>query len=420
MVGTLHANDDDAQKRMHVVGCRSDFELFTPEHDIVVVGGPGGGGTLKANRSVDADKRRELIKAVRGGEHAELTIRARTFRQKDGAPNKNFLRLNPAKLGEIAASFVGKPMLLDHRSWSQSARIGTIAESEAVEQGHGWTAFMQTLQVVKPEAVISVLDGTLDRFSIGWSRNGGAVLCTAHKVDVTKRGACGCWPGDSVDIDGKEHVVEFQFQTAEGTETSGVNTPAVSGTRIEDVRAALAVELGISRGEKSMNLVTTLAAIFGCAATEADVTRAAEDAKRGKLAAEQERDTVRTELKTAKETAAKAVASALVSQVDALIEGAYRAGKLRYGRDEDGKATASKKEPRLRRIAKDDGIAGLRAELDEMDSTIPVGKRALEDGDPVRELAVGEFGTELDRVAAELGLDPKDVQAEYASMIGEA
>jgi hypothetical protein len=230
-----------------------------------------------------------------------------------------------------------------------------------------------------------------------------------------------------VEIDGANHVVEFQWQTPEGTETSGVNDPAVSGTRIEDVRAALAAELGTSRsGENSMNLVTTLAAILGCAATDVEVTRAAEkqsrdlaEAKRGQLAAEQERDGFKAEVETAKKTAAAAVAKSLATEVNALIEAAYKGGKLRYGRDEEGKAIPSKKEARLRRIAKEDGIAGLKVELEEMDAIVPIAKRTLDDGDPVREFDAGEFGSELDKVAAELGLDPKDVQAEYANMIGE-
>lgn len=424
-MGALNVADDGERSAQRISVCRSAFELLAPEQDIVIVGGPGG--TLKANRALDVDKRREIIKAVRGGDHVELQVRARTFRQRDGSPNKNFLRLNPEKLAEAAASFVNKPMLLDHRSWSQGARVGTILESEAQQQGHGWTAFVQTLHVVKPDAVISVLDGTLDRFSIGWSRNGGAVLCTVHKVDVTKRGSCGCWPGDVVDVEGAKQTVEFQWQTPEGTEVSGVNDPAVSGTRIEDVRAALAIELNLQRHEQLsegivMNLVTTLAAILGCAATDAEVSRAAEkiknelaDEKRARLAAEQERDTARTERDTAKKTAAAAVAKSLATQVDGLIEGAYKAGKLRYGRDDEGKAIPSKREARLRRIAKDDGIDALKAELDDMEVVVPLNKRQLDD-DGSRGGGDSNEGGALASVAEQLGLDVKDVQAEYDNL----
>lgn len=197
-----------------------------------------GDETLRAG---DLTKRRgELIAAVRAGTHHELSVDAITFRQRDGHPNRKFLRFKPEALAAVAASYIGQPLILDHNAWDQHARIGTITASSLVHEA-GAAAFKQTLQVVKPEAVISVLDGTLDRFSIGWNGT-GAVMCTAHKVDVRSRGACGCWPGDIATIDGKQHVVEYEFQSAEGTEVSGVNVPAVKGTGISDVRAALAAE----------------------------------------------------------------------------------------------------------------------------------------------------------------------------------
>lgn len=410
--------DQQSRDESRIVGCRSDYEMLAPDTEITVFdGGDLPHAVLRASPNLDTKKRGELIESVRGGKHLALSVRARTFRQRDGSPNKNFLRLNPAKLDSVAASYVGKPMLLDHRSWSQSARIGTITASELEQQGHGWSAFMQTLNVVKPEAVISVLDGTLDRFSIAWSRL-GAVTCSAHKVDVTKRGSCGCWPGDTVEVDGAKHTVEFEFADAEGTETSGVNAPAVSGTRIEDVRAALAVELGIPRpGDNRMNLVTTLAAILGCAATDADVARATEDLKRGKLAAEQERDTARTKLAAAEEVAKSAIASRLAAQVDEIIAAAYRDGKLIYGRDAEGRATASGQEPILRELA-GLGIEKLKTWLAAMPQIAPIGKRALEDA--------GRGGSEsadispaLASAAAQLGLKPEDVEAEYRSLYGE-
>lgn len=410
----------DLDAKPGVLGCRSEYELVAPETDIVIVGKLTADvpETLKAGAADSSARKRELIKAVRAGEHLELSIRARTFRQKDGRPNKNFLRLNPARLGEIAATFAGQPMLLDHNKWSQRSRVGTITASEAEAQGHGWTAFMQTLQVVKPDAVISVLDGTLDRFSIGWAAT-GAVLCTAHKVDLRSRNACGCWPGDKVALDGVEHIVEYEFQSAEGIETSGVNVPAVSGTRIEDVRAALAAELGIPKSKgQDMDLVAILAGILGCAANAPDVQRAVEVAHRGRLAAEQERDTARTELAEAKKTALAAVAKSLATEVNALIADAYKAGKLRYGRDDEGKPTPSSKEERLRRIAKEDGVKGLRAELDEMEVVIPLGKRELDANDH-REHAGGELSQALVDVAAQLGLDPKDLEAEYSRFAEE-
>ena len=227
-----------------ILGCRSDALLADLAGKIEVIGWPGG-TTLEAAPGGDLDRRRELITSVRGGQHVELAITARTYRQKDGAPNRRGLRFATAVLGELAASFVGMPLLRDHDAGAQDARIGTVTASElSVDGGTGWASFVQVLQIVKPDAVISVLDGTLDRFSIAWAPT-GPVLCSVHGTDLRSRDACGCWPLDVVQVDGASHVVEFEFQSAEGTEVSAVNVPAVKGTKIDDVRAALAAELDL-------------------------------------------------------------------------------------------------------------------------------------------------------------------------------
>lgn len=215
-------------------------EALLLEHlaDIEVIGWERP--TLKSS---DGEGRRSVIEAVRSGKQVELALTAKTFRQHDGVPNKRYLRIAKSALGDVARSFVGKPMLVDHASWSQRSRIGTITSSEQVADGNG-AAFRMGLRVVKPDAVISVLDGTLDRFSIGWSAT-GPVLCSVHRKDPRSSGSCGCWPGDQVmGDDGKLQTVEFEFQSAEGTEVSAVNVPAVAGTGIEEVRTQLAAELG--------------------------------------------------------------------------------------------------------------------------------------------------------------------------------
>jgi len=111
--------------------------------------------------------------------------------------------------------------------------------------------------------------------------------------------------------------------------------------------------------------------------------------KRERATAEQERDALKTKLSAAEERATKAEKerdtaneTVLKTQVDALLEAAYREGKLRRGRDDEGKALASPKETRLRRIAKEDGIEGVRVELAEMDVVVPVGERVLTDKTP--------------------------------------
>lgn len=397
-------------------------------------------GKLDANGKLATEQRAEVIKAVRAGEHVELAVNARTFRQKAGHPNTRYLRHTDEHLPALAASYVGMPFLLDHRSWDQEARMGTIIESVLHDHGGtGWRSLDQKLRVVKPHGVISVLDGTLDRFSIGWVKGTGDVLCTVHKQSIYGTGACNCWPGDVVTVDGKKQVVEWEFTHARGTEVSGVNSPAVfDGTGIHEIRAALCEELGLSdrdlkpdnHQENTMNF-TRLAALLGLtslmsAADEDRALSAIENQKRALTAAEQERDTAKTALaaaetraKTAETALAAERETALKAQVDAIIETAYRDGKLRMNRDDKGNALASAKEPRLRRIAKQDGLDALRAELAEMDVVVPVGQRVLNDDtrQPERNAPVLVANMPpreiLADVAEQLGLKVEDLEANY-------
>jgi hypothetical protein len=406
-----------------IVGCRSIGELITLDA-VEIIGGPNGLTALLATDPDKDEKRRELISSIRGGKHVELAASAVTFRQRDGSPNANFLRHKPSRLGALAESFKKMPLLVDHAKWAQRSRIGTITKSELADLPHEWSGFRQQLHVVKPDAVISVLDGTLDRFSIGW-RPTGPVLCTVHKTDIRSRNSCRCWPGDRVELDGKEQITEYEYQSAEGVETSAVNVPAVSGTKIEDVRAALAAELNLQlEGPRTMQF-TRLAAILGLVAlsTEADedrAIRAVEDIKRGKLAAEQERDTARTELKSAIEKTAQLAASTIKVTVDAMLEDAYRNGKLLYSREgETGKALPSPREARLRKIAERDGVDALRAELAEMPQIAPVNKKVLGDNLPEPIKFDGSLSSSvLESTARQLGLEPKDLEATAAAMYG--
>lgn len=428
----------DRERLRRVLASVSDV-LRAELSDIEVIGRASIEGRLAAgDGSNGLEKRREIIKAIRAGEHVELTVGARTFRQKVGSPNSRFLRHRDEHLPALAESYKGQPFLIDHRSWDQEARMGTIIESSWHEHGGtGWKAIDQRLHVVKPHAVISFLDGTLDRFSIGWARGAGDVICTAHGSSIFGRTACSCWPGDKTVVDGKELTAEWEYQEARGTETSGVNSPAVfTGTGVKDFRAALCDELGLTDREpdeptKEIEMkFTRLAALLGltCLESASDEDRAlvaVENLSRGRAAAEQERDTAKTQLAAVQERATKAekallatTETAIKAQVDAILDGAYREGKLRYGRDEKGKATPSGKEPRLRRIAKEDGLDALRAELAEMDVVVPVGQRVLTDDipQPKREPIGG--GKAPDRavladVAEQLGLKVEDLAGLY-------
>ncbi len=412
--------------------CRSFADAA--ELELLDVGGDVASAILReAGGKLDGAAKAKLIEAVRAGQHVELAIRAITFRQRDGSPNKNFLRFKSSKLGEIATSFVGKPALVDHNKWSQSARIGTIEASESVPLAGGWTGFRQTIRVVKPDAVISVLDGTIDRFSIGWDPR-GTVLCTVHKVDVRSKASCywkeDCYPGKTVDVDGSAQVAEYEWQSTEGVETSSVNTPAVSGTKIEEVRSALAFELEIHEprphqldiGEAlRMTIINRLGPILGLgdSLTDADADRIVTSVKEtaaGKLAAEQERDsalTARDEATKRAELFAAKVAQLEGDKVEAALAAAYKAGKMIRGKDEAGNSTPSPREPRLRRIASEqDGLAALELELAEMPVVVPVGHQVLADEDPNPRPTSGPLDRSvLASTAKQLGIPVEELEA---------
>ena len=385
---------------------------------------------LRVQPHVPPELRSKLIEAVRSGRHLELEVPAIVFRQQIGKPNKNGLRFSTKSLPKVAASYAGKPMLVDHRSWMQSSRIGTIAASELVDgkldTEPGGAAFRQIFRVVKPEAVISVLDGTIDRFSIGWDAT-GAVICTAHGTEVFTE--CDCWPLETVKIDKQSVIVEYEFTQAEGDETSSVNSPAVSGTKIEDVRAALAAQLRKTpkaRKHRPMAFPKLAAALALTALSdEGDETRAVVVVQTLTM----ERDTLRTqlaeartELATTKTALADATKSAREAGISAVIEDAYRSGKLAIKRDEKGKRIAGKVETQLRKHGETLGVDALRDYVAEMPEIVPVGQRALADEteEPERmEFAAGDDATlakEFANVAAQLGVDPKTLAENHAKL----
>lgn len=414
--------------------CRGDEEILVERRpfgieilsDIEVHGRGSPHRELKANGGEDTNAHRlEVIQAVRDGKHLELMVkRSRTYRQSKGSKNRRYLRFAADELDAIAPTFAGQPFLMDHNTYEQDARKGTILTSEAETNGTGMTSFFMGFQVVKPDAVISVLDGTIDRFSIGWFP-GTEILCTVHGCNILGKDSCYCWPGEEVEVDGKLKIAEYEFKGATGKELSAVNVPAVTGTRIEDYRAALAAELHIPQKrikERSPMAFTRLAAALGLTAlADTDEDRAvtvAEGLRTSKLAAEQERDTARAALATATKERDEALAARDVGKVDALLTGAYRDGKLRYGRDEAGKAIPSAREARLRSIAKRDGVDALTAELAEMESVVPVGERGplAQAREPERTgpaLASVPSDQQLAATALQLGIPVDTIRARF-------
>ena len=182
-------------------------------------------------------ERRRMLEEVRGGANPELSLDAITFIQSP-EPNANFTRFSPDILGELAQSFAGVPFLLDHSQNSVEARVGTVLASVLVDV-NGNPGFAQTLQIVKRNAVESALDGTLDRFSIGFSSDRQSAICSVCGQEVFGFD-CMHFPGDLVEMpNGTKQFAEIIITKARGVETSAVNVPAVEGTQITEIRAAL-------------------------------------------------------------------------------------------------------------------------------------------------------------------------------------
>lgn len=175
-------------------------------------------------------ERADMLKAVRGGDAPDsLDIEIRAFIQR-ATPNRNYVRFKPGILATFAKSYEGQPFLADHNTRQLSARGGTILSSKLVHNEDESKTILMRPRLVKAWAMEGVLDGTIDRFSIGWLRGTAPVLCSVHDAPVFTE--CECWPGDVLD---GGIVVEFVFTGAIGTEVSAVNVPAVEGTAIDSI-----------------------------------------------------------------------------------------------------------------------------------------------------------------------------------------
>jgi hypothetical protein len=209
-------------------------------------------------------ERLELLGRLRAGEHIELQAEILGFIQRE-TPNRNYVRFKPGILPSFSTSFRGVPFLRDHASRDYLARGGKVVSTTFQHREDGSKAIAFKLHLVKAWAVEGFLDGTIDRFSIGWART-GPVVCSLDDKPLWGPGCCMHWPGDVVD--GK--VCEVLYTGAEGTESSAVNGPAVVGTGIESVRglkaefdgtAVLNAILGTQAQEPIMDLTKILAAL---------------------------------------------------------------------------------------------------------------------------------------------------------------
>lgn len=411
---------------------RSDFEIGTIL-DVQVDNFPGvtslpGSAFALDGTDMDSKKARgQMIEAVRAGKHLALAVTATTWRQRP-APNRRGLRLAIDKLADRASSWKGKPFLVDHNTYKvMESSKGTILSSKLIEESPKVHSFEQTLEVVKPDAVIGILDRTLSSFSISWFGL-GPVMCTVHGVDVLSPDSCGCWPLETVMVDGKPQIVQYEFTDYGGKETSGVVVGAVHDTSVEEVRAALSAELHLHpsrprppKESKSMALAPKIAAALKLAADADDESAVAAVNALSTRAVTAELDLRTAQAEITRLTAenarlTKEVEVAGAAALDGLIEGAYKSGKLAYGKDAEGKNTPDPMESLLRDYGQLKGRKGLEAKLAAMTARIPVGKAPVVESTtepPKTTLHAAPTDQQIRDAATQLGVSENDMRARY-------
>jgi hypothetical protein len=291
-----------------------------------------------AEKKVSPDDRKELLRASRAGEPMVLSVKATVFLQHlvpcplpkrlRSKANANFSRFRSEELEAFAASFSGRLFLRDHDRSSMDAVGGRIVESAAVKTGES-IQFQQQLELVKPWAIEDALDGTMQTFSIGWSPkkpgwNGfrESLLCSVCNASFFD---CAHMPGDEIapTEGGKVQeavIVEALWVNVVGAETSEVAFPAVRGTEVRDIRAALS-EARLSAAsrapaqtetpteERPVDEILKALGLSDKADTKAALTAIAalnariEEERLARAAAEEERDLARKERDTERATA---------------------------------------------------------------------------------------------------------------------
>lgn len=381
--------------------------------------------------------RRALLAEVRGnpGNTVRLQLEAITYLQGEepgDRPNANFMRFRASKLGRVARTGRDIPFLRDHRAGDMLARGGTVLATELVDHD-GAKAFRQSIELVKPWAVEAALDGTLDRFSIGWSPVGEAACTICGTACEQFWGFvwmnCEHRPGQTYTFKNKDQEIsalcEIEFSDAELIETSGVAVPAVDGTEIEKIRAEMARRAsGSAPAQEETRMTSKIAALLALAAD------ASEDQVLAKLGAELEAHkatkhalgAAEARVKELEAQLADAARAQLEKETDALIEGAIAAGKIRPKHDDAGARVATELEKAIRNTASKLGLAAAKEYVDGLPSVIPVGKPSLalvtaEKGNPG--VGAGSLSpTELS-VAKQMGVTPEEYLAQKQKLAAE-
>lgn len=363
----------------------------------------------QGSAEIDPKSADELRRALAAGGYIDrLQVDALTFLQTD-APNRNYVRFSTRALQRMAKSFVGRPFLADHER-DITKRGGTIVASELVDVDGG-RGLRQTFDLVKPWAQLGILDGTITEFSIGWyPKLATEPLCTVCEKPMFSLD-CNHFPGDVVTPkNGAPKTVEMLFTDADGVETSGVTVPAVAGTGIEGVRAALSefridpqqvTRLRANGKPKETSMSAELATLLGLSADAETPTilAAARTLKTERDAAVAQQKQTADALAVAQKKIDEVEAAARVTRLSALIDAAYRAGKIAGVAGEKNDVEKS-----LRALAAID-ISSAETFIAAMPRVVPVGT-SLQSGqaEPPETRKPGELSEAEKKVCAQMGV----------------
>lgn len=144
-------------------------------------------------------------------------------------PNRNYVRIEPADLEALAASFARAPFLRGHAEENVDSRDGTVVaawvETRPHPSGMLAPALVARLRITTERGVRALADELLDRFSIGFDVRGWR--CTVCRGDWRR---CEHWPGHEYVVDDRRVLCELIAVAPRGREISVVNVPAVEGT----------------------------------------------------------------------------------------------------------------------------------------------------------------------------------------------
>ena len=319
--------------------------------------------------AVRKSDRKELLKRLRAGDIFTLTVGVQSYLQPDAAiplpkkdrkkANHNFARFVPDELPKFAKSFKGRLFLRDHNRRSMADVGGKIIESEAVEVD-GRVVFHQVLELVKPWAIEDALDGTMQTFSIGWDpKESGwegfkkSLLCSLCMGPMIGRDGCYHMPGEEIEPTEANNleapvIVEALWTNVLGAETSEVAFPAVQGTGVKEIRAALSACIELDPPEEeAMTLSKALLAALSLSATATEdeaiaaanalrserdeANKAKEDERKARLSAESTAKEAISELATERISHEKERQAAKEAAVKRLHDGALSGGLMEPG-----------------------------------------------------------------------------------------